>query len=60
MVGMFVRDDDAVEIDGADRSTLGGLLQRREPAQSFTLAESGVNEETGPRGLEQGAIARTA
>jgi hypothetical protein len=45
VVGVLVGDEDAVEV-------VDGLLDGGEAGQSFTFAESRVNEEAGARGLE--------
>src|SRR2546427_9005484 len=53
MVGMLVGDENAVDV--VDNS-----FDDREAGKRFALAESGVNEEAGPLGLEQRNIARAA
>jgi hypothetical protein len=50
---VFVGDEDAVDV-------LDGSLDRREPRQRFALAKTGINEESGPLGLQQRDIARAA
>ena len=53
MVGMFVRDDDAVE-------PLGGLFVHGKAAKGFALAEAGIDQETRLRRLDQRTVARAA
>ncbi len=53
MVGMFVRDDNAVE-------PLGGLLVHGEPAKRFALAQAGIHQQTRLRCLDQRTVARAA
>jgi hypothetical protein len=53
VVSVFVGDEDAVDV-------LDGSFDGCEAGQCFALAESGVNEEAGPLGLEQRNVARTA
>ena len=52
VIGVFVGDEDAVDV-------LDGSLNSRESGERFALAETGVNEEAGPLGLEQCNVART-
>src|SRR5260370_1038502 len=53
MVGVLVGDEDAVDVGD-------GLLDGREPGESFALAEAAVDEEAGARRFEQRDIARAA
>src|SRR5579864_4444191 len=53
MVGVFVRDEDAVKV-------IDGLFNGREAGERFAFAQAGVNEEAGALGLEQGDVARAA
>ena len=53
MVGVLVRDEDAVEV-------IDGLFNGREAGERFAFAESGVNEEAGALRLEQRDVARAA
>ena len=53
MVGVLVRDEDAVEV-------IDGLFNGGKAGESFAFAESGVNEEAGALGLEQRDVARAA
>ena len=53
MVGVLVRDEDAVEV-------INGLFNGGEAGESFAFAESGVNEEASALRLEQRDVARAA
>jgi hypothetical protein len=50
VIGMLVRENDAVEGVGADAEGI-------EAAKKFFFAEAGVHQKSGPLGLKQGAIA---
>jgi len=53
MVGVLVRDEDAVEV-------IDALFNGGKASESFAFAESGVNEEAGALRLEQRDVARAA
>jgi hypothetical protein len=53
VVGMFVGDDDAVEV-------VNGIRKRGQAAEGFAFTESGIHQEARPGSFEQGAIAGTA
>src|SRR5712692_2484506 len=53
VIGVLVGDENAVDV-------LDGSFDSREAGKRFALAETGVNEEAGPLGLEQCNIARAA
>ena len=53
MIGMLVRDQDAVEM-------LHCFFDGSEAGQCFAFAESGVHKESGTLGLQQGNVAGAA
>jgi hypothetical protein len=53
VIGVLVSDKNSVEVVDAP-------FDGREARKSFSLAESGVNQEAGPLSLEQCNVARTA
>jgi hypothetical protein len=53
VIGMFVRDDDAVE-------AIEGMGQSSQAPQGFALSQAGIHQQARPGSLEQSAIARTA